>query len=506
METVSEHNTVLKEMQTAVRHMAVYGVGNVMVKALGFLMLPFYTHYFTPRDYGTLEILDLSMSLFALVLNMGLTPAFLRVYAAAKSEEQRRHVVSTGCIFGITTGVLTFLAGVGFVRPATLLLFGPGVPATYILLSFSALVLNYMANLPRTYLRALEASGTYTIVDTAGVFALLGLNVWFIAGLKLGLAGVLWSSVIVSGVQFTGFSLWALRRAGIWFRVAQLRYMLEFGVPLILSNIGLFVLNFSDRYFLQHLRSLDVVGVYAVGYKFGFMMNYLFVQPFFVMWQTRMYAIHTNPDHRKIFRQFFAIFSLGLFFAGLGMSLFSPEVIRLMVEPRFAAGQEVVPVVVLSYVFYGLGYYAQLGMLLTDRTRLVGVIGAAAAGLNLVLNYFLISKFGMMGAAWATLLSFAAIAAACYWGSQRVFPLPLGLGRMWAGLLLAVALYLPFRFWTPGSLAGTLVLKLVALAAFPVLAWKTGILPSAMADAALAAVGRLRPQSRELAKSLAAER
>lgn len=506
MQIVQERNAVLKEIQTAVRHMAVYGVGNVMVKAIGFLMLPFYTHYFTPKDYGILEILDLSMSLFALVLNMGLTPAFLRIYAAAESPEERRHVVSTGSIFGIVTGVLTFLAGVGFVGPATLLIFGPNVPSTFILLSFSSLVLNYMANLPRTYLRALEASGTYTIVDTGGVFLLLALNVWFIAVLKVGLVGVLWSSVIVGALQFAGLSAWALRRAGFRFRMPHLRRMLAFGTPLILSNVGLFVLNFSDRYFLQHLRSLDVVGVYAVGYKFGFMMNYLFVQPFFVMWQSRMYAIHENPEHRKIFRQFFALFSLGLIFAGLAMSLFSPEVIRLMVEPRFAAGQDVVPIVVLAYIFYGLAYYAQLGMLLTDRTKLIGVIGAAAAGLNLVLNYFLISRFGMMGAAWATLISFAAIAGACYWGSQRVFPLPLGLSRVGFGLLLAVALYLPCRFWSPFGLGGTVALKIAALAAFPLLAWKSGILPASVAETVIGGASRLCIRSREFARGYAAGR
>jgi O-antigen/teichoic acid export membrane protein len=506
MEIVQERSDVLKEIQTAVRHMAVYGVGNVMVKAIGFLMLPFYTHYFTPKDYGILEILDLSMSLFALVLNMGLTPAFLRIYAAAESPEARHHVVSTASIFGITTGLLTFLAGVGFVGPVTVLLFGPNVPSIYILLSFSALVLNYMANLPRTYLRALEASGTYTIVDTGGVFLLLGLNVWFIAVLKVGLVGVLWSSVIVAALQFIGLSGWALGRAGFRFRMLHLRRMLAFGTPLVLSNVGLFVLNFSDRYFLQHLRSLEVVGVYAVGYKFGFMMNYLFVQPFFVMWQSRMYAIHENPEHRKIFKQFFAMFSLGLLFAGLAMSLFSPEVIRLMVEPRFAAGQDVVPIVVLAYIFYGLAYYAQLGMLLTDRTKLIGVIGAGAAVLNLVLNYFLVSSFGMMGAAWATLISFAAIAGACYWGSQRVFPLQLGLSRVGLGLLLAVALYLPCRFWIPLGLGGTIAIKIAALAAFPLLAWKTGILPASVADTVIEVAGRLRVRSREFAKSCAAGR
>jgi O-antigen/teichoic acid export membrane protein len=476
-QTVEVRETVFQEIQTAIRHMAVYGVGNVLVKVLGFLMLPFYTHYLSPADYGILEILDLSMTLFGLVLNMGLVPAFLRCYAAAKSEDDKFRFVSTGCVFGFLTGLITLLMGMGLVRPMTHLLFGPAVPSMYVLLSFAALVLNYMATLPRTYLRALEASGAYVTCDTIAVFALLSLNVFFIVVLKSGLVGILWSSFLVAAAQCLGYSIWTMCRTGLRFHPSSISRMLAFGLPLILSNIGLFVLNFSDRFFLQHLRSLDAVGVYAVGYKFGYMMNYLVVQPFFVMWQSRMYAIYDQPQHRTVFREIFSLYSLGLIYAGLAMSLFAPVAIRLMVESKFAASRQVVPIVVLSYVFYGISYYAQLGLLLTDRTREVGVIGAITAALNLLLNYFLISYFGMLGAAWATALSFLFLAGVSYIWSQRALPLRLGLPRMWAGLIAGAAVFLLCDRFVPGNIIMAVVVKGLVLAVFPVILWKTGILP-----------------------------
>ena len=473
---MQERDTILQEIRTAVRHMAVYGVCGILVKAVGFFMLPFYTHYLSPADYGTLEILDLSMSVFGLVLNMGLVPAFLRCYAAVDGEDAKRLVVSTGCVFALVTGILTFLAGVGFVRPVSVLLFGPATPAAYVLLSFSALILSYMANLPRTYLRALEASGTYTAVDTLYVVLLLGLNIYFIAVLRVGLVGMLWSSFIAGVIQFVGLAGWAFGKVGFRFCAAHLKKMIDFGAPLILSNLALFVLNFSDRFFLQHLRSLDAVGIYAVGYKFGYMLNYLVVQPFFVMWQSRMYAIHAQPEHRAIFRQFFSMFSLGMIYVGLAMSLFSSEVVSVMVEPKFSASQNVIPIVVLAYIFYGLSYYAQVGMFLTAKTRSLGAIGVVTAALNMALNYVLISYWGMMGAAWATVLSFAFLTAASHLSSQRVFRLPLGFGRVTAGMMLAIAMYMLCRWWTPDPWGAGLVLKFGALAVFPVVVWKSGIL------------------------------
>jgi O-antigen/teichoic acid export membrane protein len=400
----------------------------------------------------------------------------------------------------LVTGALTFAAGLPLIRPVSEMLFGPSVPSQYALIAFAALVLNYMATLPRTYLRALEASTAYVTVDTVGVLALLSLNVLFIAGMKTGLVGVLLSSLIVAAVQFIGVTAWVMKKAGFSFYRPDLMRMLRFGLPLIISNLGLFVLNFSDRFFLKQLRSFEVVGVYAVGYKFGFMMNYLVVQPFFVMWQSRMYAIHAQPEHRTIFRQVFGLYSIGLIYAGLVMSLFGTEAVRLMVEPKFAASQDVIPIVILSYVFYGLSYYAQLGMLLTDRTRSIGVIGAAAALLNLVLNYFLISQFGMFGAAWATVLSFAFITIASYMWSQHVFPLPLGVWRTGAAMAAAVAFYWACIQWAPAGLAWSLVLKGVVTVVFPVFLWKTGLLAPGVEETllsvkekAFAALGRLRP-------------
>jgi O-antigen/teichoic acid export membrane protein len=475
--TVQEQQTG-KQIQTAIRHSAVYGLGGVLAKVLGFLMLPFYTHYLSPADYGLLEILDLSMSLLGMFLNMGMTAALLRCYATLEAEGEKRKAVSTALSFVGATGLLTLFLGLALVRPASVLIFGPHVPAVYLLLSFSSFILAYIANLPRTYLRALEASGTVVVVETVGLFLMLALNIYFIAVLRIGLLGILLSSLIVGFMQMMFLSAWTVREVGIRFRWTYFRQMAAFGLPLIFSNVAIFVLNFSDRFFLQHLRSLDVVGIYAVGYKFGYMLNYLIIQPFYVMWQVRMYIIHAEPDHPKIFGQIFVLYSLLLTYAGLALSMFSPEIVRLMVGPKYSSSQDVIPLVALAYIFYGIGYYSQLGMFLTNRTQLIGIISFAAAALNFVLNYVLILEYGMLGAAWATVASFLFIAAGSYWLSQRALPLPLGLNRVSLAIAVAIGLYLLSRCVGP-SVGPALLAKASLLVIFPLLLWKTRLLSRA---------------------------
>lgn len=472
-QATQQQQSVAKEIRTAVRHSAVYGFGAMLVKAIGFFMLPVYTHYLRPEDYGVLEILDLSMSLLGMVLNMGMTAALLRYYAAAASDAEKREVVSTALVFVTGTAAIMLFLAFGFSKPISTLLFGPSMPHIYALISCLSFILGYVGNLPRTYLRALEASGRFVLLDTLGVFAILALNILFIVVLKTGLVGILLSSLLVN-IAWTGVTAWAFQRVGYRFSKSLVYQMLSFGLPLIFSNLAIFTLNFSDRFFLKHFWSLEAVGIYAVGYKIGFMLNYLLVQPFYGMWQARMYIVHGHPDHPNIFGQISVLYSTGLIYAGLAISIFSREIVNVMMESRFSASQNIIPLIVWAYVFYGIGYYVQLGMFLTKKTQKIGIISAAAAILNLGLNYVLIRYYGMMGAAWATLLSFAVIAAGSYWLSQTCLRLPLNMPRILAVLALAVGFYFVARWFQPDSLWRALALKTSLLAFFPLILWRAG--------------------------------
>jgi O-antigen/teichoic acid export membrane protein len=481
MTEATAQRSIHREIGTAVRHTFVYGVGSVLGKVVSFLMLPFYTHYLTPSDYGTLEILDLSLSLLGMFLNLGIMAAVLRYYAAANSTSEKKSVVSTALLCVGVTGFVCFLLGLSMIRPVSALLLGPKVPATYLLISFASFILLYVTNVPRTYLIALDASGTIVLIENIALFLLLGLNIYFIAVLKLGLRGILWSSFIVAALQAFSLVPWVIRQVGIRFSAPHFWQMARFGLPLVFSNLSMFVLNFSDRFFLQHLGSLAMVGIYAVGYKFGFMLNYLFVQSFFMMWQSRMYVLHSHPDHRQIFSRIFVLYSLLLTYMALVLALLSPEIVHLMVNPKFSASQNIIPVVALAYVFYGIGRYLQLGMFLTNKTSQVGIVSAIATVLNLLLNYVLVLHYGMMGAAWATALSFAALAIGSYYRSQRLFPVNLGEARVALAMGLAIGLYLLCLWCNPQSAAIALLIKACILAIFPVLLWKIGIISPAEA-------------------------
>ncbi len=475
-ETIGSGSSAANQLNTAVKQTATWGFGSIAVKAASFVMLPLYTHYLTPDNYGIWEILDLVMSLLGMMLNLGLTSAVLKYYAAAQTKEDQRRVISTSFVFSLVTGLAVFSVGAAAVPIATRALFGPGVPGIYLFLSFTLAVMAYVAAVPYTLLRAKNQVRILVTYDTIGMVVSLALNVYFVVVLKLGLIGVLLSPLLVGTAKAILIFYWTRHDIGFSADRTVLRRLMFFGAPLVLSNLTMFVLNFSDRFFLREFRSLDVVGVYAVGYKFAYMLNFLVIQPFAMMWQARMFVIHREPGHQQIFRQMFVLYSLVLIVSGLGLALFGPALVPLVVDPRYLGAASIIPVVTLAYVFLGMGFFLQLGMFLASRTVLIGVVSAVSAVANLILNAVLIRSFGMQGAAWATLLGFLVLTVGSYICSKRVFPLSLGTGRVLKALLLAIAIYVASELAPISGRWAVLIWKAAAFVVYGLVVWGAGVL------------------------------
>jgi len=475
-EVIDSRTVVTSELNTAVKQSFVWGLGGVLTRAASFVMLPLYTHYLAPTDYGIWELLDLVMSLLGMLLNLGLTSAILKYYVAADSSEGKRRIISTSFVFALLTGSSVFILGATAIPAGTRALFGPGVSSIYLFLSFSLAVMAYVATVPYTLMRARNQAQRLVAYDTAGMVLILVLNVYFVLVLRLGLLGVLLSPLLVGTGKTILLFFWTRHDIGITADRKHLRQLLVFGGPLVLSNLTMFALNFSDRFFLRELRSLEVVGIYAVGYKFGYMLNFLVIQPFNMMWQGRMFIIYKQADHQRIFGHMFVLYSLVLIASGLGLALFGSSAVPILVDHRYVGAAAIVPIVALAYIFLGMGYFLQVGMYLAARTMLIGVVSATAAIANLVLNYILIGSFGMVGAAWATLLGFLALAVGSYVFSQRVCPLTLGLGRVVKALLLAIGVFLVSQWPVVSGWEAMMLWKTLLFGCFGGLVWATGVL------------------------------
>jgi O-antigen/teichoic acid export membrane protein len=241
-------------------------------------------------------------------------------------------------------------------------------------------------------------------------------------------------------------------RVGFHFSRERSRELVKFGYPFVLSGLCAFITTYSDRFFLNHYTGLSSVGIYSLGYKFGFLLIMFPVRPMLNIWNVQRFEIAEREGYEQLANKFLSWFVIVTLTVALSISLLVQDVLKVMSAPAFWDAYKIVPIVLLAYFFQACTGYINFGIYHTGKTKHIAYGTFIAAIIAIVLNILLIPVYGVYGAAWATLVSFAARMIYYYAASQRLYRIDYRLEKPAAALLLAVAtqlLYLGGREWIP---------------------------------------------------------
>jgi O-antigen/teichoic acid export membrane protein len=465
---------MIDEIRKLLKHTSIYGAGNILSKLVGFFMIPFYTHYLSPANYGTLELLDLSLTLTTLVLTMWLNASVVRQYNDFADDKDRNEAVSTVLIFAFGIGLIVAACGMRFARPLSNLILNTPDLHYYVTLEAWSFLLSTVNVVCLSYLRARERSFLVVGAGLVGLVVSLLLNIYFIAVRGTGVVGVLYSGLISSVLVTVPLAVQTIRKIKLSFSYEKLRGIVAFGAPLIITSAAAFAVNFSDRFFLRYFSDLSTVGVYALGYKFGFMLSLLVVQPFDMIWQARIYEIAKRDASGKTFSRLCEYYGFVLVTAALALSIGIKELLTVISAADFHSAYKVVPVIALAYVFQGANRFFLAGTYIAKKTSHLGIVGVISAGANIALNLLLIPRFGMMGAAWATAVSFIIMSALSLAVSQRVYPIPYVFTRLVGIISMAAVIYFASTFVVLPSVAMQVVSKCLLFAMFPIVLYMIG--------------------------------
>jgi len=468
---------MLRTLRDSFKHTSIYTVGSIATKAVGLIMIPVYTHFLSPREYGILDMLDLTIILLGMVAGMGMGSAIFRFYYATESAEDRRDVVGSALLFStLIAGVFGLAIVLGADRASDLIFRAPGL-SSYLRIAVLSFWIGTVAETCRNYLRVRQRSTIFVVAALIQLVVGLGLNIYFIAFRHMGVLGFLLSSLITNILSSVALLIHTVADTGFSVSLPKTRQMLGYGAPFVLTGIGSFILNFADRYFLNVYAGLSQVGIYALGYKFGFMLNMLTVAPFLQMWEAQMFVVEKEPNAGAVYARIFEYFAALLLLAVLALSIFIKDILSVIASPEYASAYRIVPIVALAYVFNGWAQYFRLGMLLTRRTKVIATIMTGTGILTLALYVVLIKSHGAVGAALATLLSFLFMMVWTFLESQRLVRVPYDLRRI--GLVIGLAGLCYAAAWTVDRLLQPFtpqgyVLRALALLAYPIALIYTG--------------------------------
>jgi O-antigen/teichoic acid export membrane protein len=447
-------------LRDVARHWLVYGVGSVANRLVGFLLLPLYTRFLTPEDYGIKAMVVAGVDVVGIFLGLGLRAAMIRFASdTGAAGAPRREAVSTAIT--LVAGVLGTGIAVALWQADALaaFVFGNAVYAPYLRLGLMTLFFTNVFEACMAHLQLRQRSGAFSAISLGAVASGVSLNMVFVVILGLGVRGLLYSELITYAAFCAGLLLFTLREVGTAFSPALARQMLRYGTPLLFTPLVWTVINQADRLFLTRYASLAEVGIYSMAIQFAQVLFIAVIQPFANFWEPAQFQVMRHPDGAALFGRTFHLVMSVLLLAAFAAALFVDDVIRVMTAPAFWSAATLVPLFLLAHVTLALCLFLDSGLFLRGWTGSVAAIALVSAVINVACNAVLVPLAGTTGAAAARLATAAGMAALTWLAAQRAWRIPID-ARPFGKAAAAAVLLFWLSTWLPREpLALSLLLK-----------------------------------------------
>src|SRR3954447_26804994 len=403
---------------------ASYTAASILSKVIAVALLPLYTRYLTPADYGAAEVLFTAVVVASIVVRFGLIEAILRFYYRDDEDPAAGVRSSFAGLFWLSTlGALALfplagpLAELLIPEPEKL---GESV-SELVRIAIGGLWVLTMWEFMLTLFRLEERARAFFLTTLLNVLAAIALTVVLVVGSGEGARGLLVGSYATGAATVVVLIALQWRRLSLRFDRALLRRLLRFGLPTMPAEASLYLLNFVDRIIIVRSAGLAAAGLSSLAVKFAQAVNVL-VRGFQLAWPPLAYSIRDDGEARRFYATVVTLFVAGCAFVVTGMWLFSRWIVRALAAPRFFDSYEVIGLVATAVTLYAL--YLVLVVILgrTGRTEFNFPAAGAALAANIALNLALVPSLGIVGAGLALVASYVVVVALMYGFTQRLFP------------------------------------------------------------------------------------
>jgi O-antigen/teichoic acid export membrane protein len=409
-----------QELKRLGRHSAVYGLGGLVSRILATLLLPLYTHYLPPGSYGRVEIVTAATAVLAILLQLGISSAFFRFYFDAKEDAERLVVIRTSFWFTMAMSTLGLVLGVIFAAPIGHWL---GLGHDPSLVRAGAVGLWAQTNYQQltALFRVEERSVQYAIASVANVLITVAAMVLFVAYFHWGAVGLVVGNFTGTLVVYAVLLGYRYEQLGAQFDTGLFRKMQQFGMPLVPSALALWTINFVDREFVSWYKGNAEVGVYSAAVKIASLITFVMVA-FRTAWPAFAYSIEDDREAKRTY-SFVLTYLLALTsWAALALGALAPWWVRLLTDPRYQRAEKGVALLAFAGAVYAGYVVLAIGSGRARKTQWNWAVTGAGAAVNVGLNFWLVPRWGMVGAAVSTAVAYVVLFVGMTLYAQHVYP------------------------------------------------------------------------------------
>ncbi len=405
----------------------IYGVFTSVGRFLTFLLVPLYTNYISVSELGAIQYIFTILAILNIIYGFGMGSAYLRFYKKDDIEQSNK----------VFTIAYVFIAIISFASSIAIIIFSKSIapfvtdlPIGPDLIILAAIIpfLDALMIIPYSYLRMSRHARKFALTKFILVIIAVAFNFYFVVGLKLGAKGILYAQIIANALGAAYFVPMLLQKFRKRFDLTILKNMILFGLPTIPAMLFTMILQVGDSVILKPLTNANEFAIYQVNRKMAIPMI-LFVSVFEYAWKPFYLSHFKDKDAKQLYSRvltYFTLISAGIF---LLASMFMEYVVRLpffggkFINPHYWEGMVVIPIILVAFYFSGVYNNFACGFHIQKKTKYLPIAVSIAAILDIILNFIFIPRFGYIGAAWATMISFSLSAFSLYLFARKIYPI-----------------------------------------------------------------------------------
>jgi O-antigen/teichoic acid export membrane protein len=397
----------------------IYGLGGMMQRFMVVLLLPFYTQVLTPEDYGVVALVSLVAVAMNGLLSLGTTNSLSVLYFKEDEVDKRPTIIWTNILLLILNGIFWYALSYMAAPLLSYTMFQSEHYAYLIRLAILGAIFGVVADPLLAYLRMEEKAAQYVILTVTGSFISIAMSVWLVLVNKLGSEGLILATTITQVAMLLINLVVIGRKLNLRFDLSLFSPLVRVGFPSIFGLLAFLVIDYADRQMIERIVSIDALGIYSLGYSFGLFMT-LATGAFATSWPPFFMSYVNKIDEAQ--SVFARVLTYYLIIFGLLTVLFfvfaKPIVYIIMAEP-FHQAYLIVGIVAAAMLLKGCYLIMLPGIYFAEKLQLQVVVEWVAAIINLAMNLLLIPRFGITGAALATLISYLCLPVMTWFISKR---------------------------------------------------------------------------------------
>lgn len=389
-----------------IKNTAVYSVLSLGQKAIGFFLLPVYTYFLAPEEYGLISVVTTLTAISSLIILLSLHGTITKFYFEYADDEHRlkRFIGSISTMVLILSVVLGGL--LLLFQSSGVLNISGGVPFfPYLLLGSLTAISTPIYTIYQTILQTRQDARAFGINAFLYFIILTLLTLVFLVFFGMKAEGVLLASFITSVLFFVHSFISIFREFPFTIDRQHALSGLKYALPLVPHALSSWLINMVDRLVLNGISGAVSTGLYNVGFQLANVLNILTsaVNQAYVPWLFSKLTNTQSEDKQKV--QYFIQGTL--WFYGvlvIGFTSFSKAAIVFFLNPNYLESWKVIPFLSLGVFFNGL-YMLFIGPVFNVNSKVIPLVTFIGAIVSVGSNFLLIPLYGNLGSAISNMIS-----------------------------------------------------------------------------------------------------